>query len=75
MVRECAAGDPAQGPEAGRVTRGNGNEVWDSGGERGRGAALSDNPDRRRTAMAHNDVVEEEDGGEDMFARAGIAAE
>ena len=57
------------------MTRGNGNEVWDSGGERGRGAALSDNPDRRRTAMAHNDVVEEEDGGEDMFARAGIAAE
>ena len=56
------------------MTGGHWNEVRDSGGERGRGAALSDNADRRRTAKASNDVVEVEDAGEDMFARAGVAA-
>ena len=58
------------------ATRGNWNEVWDSGGERGRRAALSDDADRRQTAKASNDVAEVEgDGGEDMFSRAGVAAE
>ena len=57
------------------MTGGHGNGVRDSGGERSRGAALSDHPDRRRTAKASNDVVEVEDGGEDLFARAGVAAE
>ena len=57
------------------MTRGNCNEVWDSGGERGRGAALFDHADRRRTAKASNDGVEVEDGGEDMFSHAGVAAE
>ena len=56
------------------ATRGTLNEVRDSGGERSRGAELFDHPDRRRTAKASNDVVEVEDGGEDMFARAGMAA-
>ena len=75
MVRECPLGDPAQGPETGGVTGGNLNEVRDSGGERSRGAALIDNADRRRTAKASNDVVAVEDGGEDMFGHAGVAAE
>lgn len=57
------------------ATRGTLNEVRDSGGERSRGAALSDNADRRRTAKASNDVVEVEDGGEDMFSHAGVSAE
>ena len=57
------------------MTCGHWNEVGDSGGERRRGAALSDNADRRRTAKASNDVVEVEDGGEDMFSHAGVAAE
>ena len=30
---------------------------------------------RLQTAKASNDVVEVEDAGEDMFARAGVAAE
>ena len=47
--------------------RGDWSEVWDSGGERGCGAALSDDADRRQTAKASNDVVADEgDGGEDM---------
>jgi len=37
-------------------------EVWDSF-------------DRRQNAKASNDVVETEDGGEDMFARAGVGVE
>ncbi len=53
----------------------NWSEVWDSGGGRGRGAALCDDADRRQNAKASNDVAEVEDGGEDMFARAGVAAE
>ena len=57
------------------ATRGNFNEVRDSGGEQGRGAAVSDNADRRRTAKASNDGVEVEDGGEDMLSHAGEAAE
>ena len=57
------------------ATRGTLNEVRDSGGERSRGAELFDNADRRRTAKASNDVVEVEDGGEDMFSHAGVAAE
>ena len=57
------------------ATRGTLNEVRDSGGERGRGAAVSDNADRRRIAKASNDVVAGEDGGEDMFSHAGVAAE
>jgi ribonucleoside-diphosphate reductase beta chain len=44
------------------ATRGNWNEVWDSF-------------DRRQTAKASNDVVVAEDGGEDMFGHAGVAAE
>ena len=51
------------------------NEVRDSGGERSRGAELFDHPDRRQAAKASNDVVAEEDGGEGVFARAGMAAE
>jgi ribonucleoside-diphosphate reductase beta chain len=43
------------------ATRGNWNEVWD-------------NFDRRKAAKAANDTPEG-DGGEDMFARAGVAAE
>jgi ribonucleoside-diphosphate reductase beta chain len=43
------------------ATRGNWNEVWD-------------NFDRRKQAKAANDTPEG-DGGEDMFARAGVAAE
>ena len=43
------------------ATRGNWNEVWDSF-------------DRRKKLRA-NDAVESEDEGEDMFARAGMAAE
>ena len=42
------------------ATRGNWGEVWD-------------NFDRRKQAKA-NDTVEEE-GGDDMFTRAGVAAE
>ena len=57
------------------MTGGHCNEVGDSGGERSRGAELFDHPDRRRTAKASNDVVEVEDGGEDMFSHAGVAAE
>ena len=57
------------------MTGSNGNEVGDSGGERSRAAALSDNPDHSRTAKASNDVVEVEDGGEDMFSYSGVAAE
>ena len=56
--------------------RGNWSEVWDSGGERGRGAALSDDADRRQKAKASNHVAEDEgEGDEDMFSRAGVAAE
>jgi len=36
---------------------------------------MTDSFDRRQNAKASNDVVEAEDGGEDMFARAGLAAE
>ena len=36
---------------------------------------VSNRFDRRQTAKASNDVVEVEDAGEDMFARAGVAAE
>ncbi len=75
MVRECAAGDPAQGSETGCVTGGHWTEVGDSGEERSRGAALFDHAERGLTAKASNAVVEVEDGGEDMFARAGVAAE
>ena len=57
------------------ATRGTLNEVRDSGGERSRGAELFDHPDRRQAAKASNDVVAEEDGGEGVFARAGMAAE
>ena len=57
------------------MTRGTSNEVWDSGAERGHGTALLDDADRRQTAKASNDVVEVEDGGEDMFSHAGVAAE
>ena len=57
------------------ATRGNWSEVWDSGGERGRRAALSDDADRRQTAKASNDVVAEGEDGEDKFSRAGVAAE
>jgi hypothetical protein len=34
-----------------------------------------DSFDRRQTAKASNDVVVAEDGGEDMFGHAGVAAE
>ena len=44
------------------ATRGNWGEVWDSF-------------DRRQTAKASNDVAVAEESGEDMFARAGVAAE
>ncbi len=44
------------------ATRGNWNEVWDSF-------------DRRQKAKAANDVPEGEGDGEDMFSRAGVAAE
>jgi ribonucleoside-diphosphate reductase beta chain len=45
------------------ATRGNWNEVWDSF-------------DKRQTAKAANDAPVADDGeGEDMFARAGVAAE
>ena len=44
------------------ATRGNWGEVWD-------------NFDRRKQAKAANDVPEGGDGGEDMFAQAGVAAE
>ena len=57
------------------MSLGNCNEIWDSGGDRGRGAALFDNPDRRRTAKASNDVGEVEEGGETVFAPAGMGAE
>ena len=57
------------------MTGGHWNEVGDSGGERSRGATSSDNADRRQAAKASNDVVEVEDGGEDMVARAEMAAE
>jgi ribonucleoside-diphosphate reductase beta chain len=43
------------------ATRGSWNEVWD-------------NFDRRQKANAANDVPEGE-GGDDMFSRAGVAAE
>ena len=69
MVRKCLPGDPAQRAEAGGVrgmaaaTLGNWGEVWD-------------NFDRRAKAKASNDVVPVgDDAGEDMFARAGVAAE
>ena len=42
---------------------------------RARGGVAWDSLDRRQTAKASNDVVEVEDKGEDMFARAGVAAE
>jgi len=45
------------------------NEVWDSGACRGAGEV-----DRRTRARSANDVPEG-DGGEDMFTRAGVAAE
>ena len=44
------------------ATRGNWSEVWDSF-------------DRRQKAKVSNDVEAVEDSGEDMFARAGVAAE
>ena len=69
MVRKRPSGDPAQGAEAGGVKvgvaamRGNWGEVWD-------------NFDLRAKAKASNDVVAVgDDAGEDMFARAGLAAE
>ena len=52
------------------ATRGNWSEVWDSGGCRGAIFA-----DRRQKAKASNDVADEAEDGEDMFARAGVAAE
>ena len=37
---------------------------------------MTDDADRRQTAKASNDIVAEgDDAGEDMFARAGLAAE
>ena len=58
------------------MTRETSNDVWDSGAERGHGTALLEVADRRQTAKASNDVVGEgESDGEDMFARAGVAAE
>jgi hypothetical protein len=47
----------------------NWNEAWDSIACRGAGEA-----DRRKAAKAANDAPEG-DGGEDMFTRAGVAAE
>jgi ribonucleoside-diphosphate reductase beta chain len=44
------------------ATRGNWGEVWD-------------NFDRRQQAKAANDAPEAEGGGDDMFTRAGVAAE
>ena len=44
------------------VKRGNWGEAWDSF-------------NRRQKAKVRNDVEAIEDGGEDMFARAGVAAE
>jgi ribonucleoside-diphosphate reductase beta chain len=44
------------------ATRGTWNEVWD-------------NFDRRQKAKAANDVPGDATEGEDMFARAGVAAE
>ena len=64
MVRKRATSDSAQEAEAGGVsaTRRNWSEVWDSF-------------DRRQKAKVSNDVEAPEDSGEDMFARAGVAAE
>ncbi len=44
------------------ATRGNWGEVWD-------------NFDRRKAAKAANDTPAEGEGGDDMFSRAGVAAE
>ena len=49
------------------ATRSNWGEAWDSE------VAARDEADRRKQAKA-NDTVEEE-GGDDMFTRAGVAAE
>jgi hypothetical protein len=74
MVRECAPGHPAQGQEAGGV----------SAGELGRGLGQRSRPgddaaDRRKAAKAANDgaaaVAAAKADGDDMFTRAGEAAE
>jgi ribonucleoside-diphosphate reductase beta chain len=69
MVRERPPRHPAQETQAGGV-KGNWGEVWDSVACRGAGWV-----DKRENAKAANDVPEAGEAGDDMFTRAGLAAE